>query len=167
MTYEMDGHGKHQMPCTDCHTDHLMEPWDYKYLRPIYDPLVQWTHIYTDPFLDPFVSMLDQRAYCSYACHANPDLLIGTHPVADDPVSRWPEKPFVNFESPTSSILPGDDMPLLDFDLNGYQSSADVVMCVSCHNVHGKQGVPYMLRALEPIDYPYIEPLCVRCHSYE
>jgi fibronectin type 3 domain-containing protein len=156
----LEGHGKTgvNLTCSDCHVNHLVDPNEYKHLKTL-DAF--W---YPSPYISWQIAMQAQRDYCSYACHVDPSILEGSHPTADDPIMRWPEKPYVNFQDPTASFLPGDDMPLLDADQNYVQSLSDIVMCISCHNPHGIAGLPIMLRASDGVD---LIPLCDKCHFYE
>jgi predicted CXXCH cytochrome family protein len=155
-----EGHGKAgvNLQCSDCHVNHLAAPFSYKHLKTID---AYW---YPSPYGSWQLAMQAQRDYCSYACHADPGFLDGSHPIADDLVVRWPEKPYVNFQDPTASFLPGDDIPLLDADQDYSQSLSDIVMCISCHDPHGVAGIPIMLRASDGVD---LLPLCTRCHFYE
>jgi predicted CXXCH cytochrome family protein len=155
-----EGHGKAgvDLVCSNCHVNHLVDPFNYKHLKTLD---AYW---YPSPYESWQLSMQAQRDYCSYACHIDTGYLTGTHPIADDLIGRWPEKPYVNFLDPTASFLPGDDIPLLDADQSYSQSLTDIVMCVSCHDPHGIAGIPIMLRASDGVD---LLPLCTKCHFYE
>jgi predicted CXXCH cytochrome family protein len=155
----LEGHGKAglDLPCSDCHVNHLVDPFNYKHLKTID---AYW---YSSPYGSWQSAMQDQRDYCSYACHTDTGFLDGSHPIANDLIVRWPEKPYVNFLDPSASFLPGVDIPLLDADQDYSQSLTDIVMCVSCHDPHGIAGIPIMLRASDGVD---LLPLCTRCHAY-
>jgi len=153
----VEGHGKPGvgLGCDQCHVDHLSNGSGYKYLKEV------GGFAYQTPYPDWLGAMYSQKDYCSFACHSDPTVLEGDHPTGDDPILRYPYKSYVNFLEPTASVLPGDDLPLLDADQDLIQSPRDIVMCVSCHDPHGKAGAPMMLR--EP-GYPDLMPLCARCH---
>lgn len=158
--FATDGHGKANINliCLDCHLDHQADPASYKYLLTVND------YSYPDHNPDWAVAVGAQKNFCNLACHsvdffsATGGLII--HPMADE--TGDPLNPFAR-ACLAGAVLPGPDVPLLDADLNYAQSCDDIIMCITCHTPHGKDGSGRMLRAGSASD---ASPLCQRCHPY-
>lgn len=155
--FAVEGHGKGgvSLTCADCHEDHLSHPVGYKYLKTVN------SRSYPNPYPAWEEAVRSQKQFCTQACHVQLPAGV-THPVADEPILTDPPQPYA-WACSAYTRLPGIDMPLLDADLDGLQSCGDVVMCVSCHNPHGRAGAEFMLREGNRYEY---SALCLRCHQY-
>ncbi len=77
-----------------------------------------------------------------------------------------PEGYIAKYGSYPGTVLPAlPELKLLDVDRNGVNSYGDIVMCTTCHEVHGP-GTGYFMVPVPPGPDNTIQQLCVQCHPY-
>ncbi len=157
-----DGHGKAgiALSCESCHTSGHEHSFTYKELKPV--------NGFTYPALatDLWATTVDRKNYCLYACHVpatkHPN---GVEYTGPDNTARYieiltPEGYIAKLGYDPNIILPAaPELKLLDVDGNGINSYGDIVMCATCHDVHGTAAI----RTMIPLDNSV--PLCTQCHN--
>lgn len=167
--FESGGHGKSGIAfsCETCHTSGHGHDNTYKELKTIggfsYPGLSSDLTATTDA----------RRNYCLFACHA--PLPGGEHPTGYDFVARSNLWKFIEILSPEENMRkygydPGTVLPvspevkLMDVDRNGINSYGDIVMCTTCHELHGTPTGYHMTPIITGPDN--VNLLCVQCHPY-
>ena len=165
------GHGKPgiALSCETCHTSGTGHTFvDYKELKTV--------NGFAYPAVTPdLMATVDARkGYCLSACHA--PLPGGEHPTGYDEIVRYATWTYIEILSPEGYVqkygsYPGTTLPaspalrLLDVDGNGGNSYGDIVMCTTCHEVHGT-STGYFMIPIAPGPDNSIQPLCTQCHPY-
>lgn len=164
------GHGKAgiALSCETCHTSGHEHTSAYKELKAV------GGYFYPDLSTAGLENTTDARKfYCLFACHAA--LPASSHPNGYDYVARAFQWKYIEILSPEESmqkygyylgtILPAsEEVRLLDVDGNGIDSYGDIVMCATCHDVHGTQTGYYMTPIITGQDN--VNALCIQCHTF-
>jgi fibronectin type 3 domain-containing protein len=165
--FESAGHGKTgiSLTCETCHTPGHGHSGAFKELKTVNG------FSYPDLATDLQATTDARKSYCLSACHA--PLPGNEHPNGYDYLVRYDRWTFIEILSPEGYVLkfggyPGTTLPaspevkLLDVDRNGSNSYGDIVMCTTCHEVHGTVTGYRMTPIITGPDN--VVQLCFQCH---